>query len=232
MRALSSLLLLLIGCGTPRYARVDGRRVERPSLGYSDGFRFAIQHTRAFPDVLSGQHDTNVEDGRIEGRVCGVDVDFDAAWHGSRVELTGRVDVAWHREFTETEGLLGLSIDIKEPTIGRRQMVGRLLGKMLFEVEVDASPERLTARINRRIFSLVADGNFLVGRMHDFRSLHEGEPPRPIDLPFSIYGRQALATMLPADEAVVLFFMLSCNGVTIEHNGEVVNGFSLVRVPL
>lgn len=68
--------------------------------------------------------------------------------------------------------------------------------------------------------------------MHDFRSLHEGEPPRAIDSAFNVYGRQALATMVPADEAVVLVLMLMCNDVTIERHGAIVPGFSLVRLPM
>jgi len=229
MRAhLPLALLALVGCGTPEYAVVGGKRVTRPTLGYSDGFRFAIEHTRAFPDVLTSAHAGDVEDGRIQGRVCGLDVDFDAAWHGRRVELTGRADVPWHREFTQTGGLFGLSLDITELSPGRRRIVGRVAGA---EVDIDASPERLTAQINGRHYELTADGEFLGGRMHDVRSLHTGEPPRAVDSAFNIYGRQALATMVPADEAVVLVLMLACNDVTIERHGETVPGFSLVRLP-
>jgi hypothetical protein len=232
MRAALWLLLLpLVACGTPRYATVGGHPVERPSIGYSDGLRFAIEHERAFPDVLSGAHAATVDDGRITGRACGIDLDFDAAWHGASVELTGRADVPWHRDFTETEGIFGLSLEIVEPAPGRRHMVGRVTGKVSRNVDIDASPERLVATINRRVYTLAADGDFLVGRMRDFRSQHVGEPPREIELPFNIYGRQALATMLPADEAIVLFFMLTCNGLTMERGGQVVNGFSMVRLP-
>lgn len=228
MRAAASLLLLpLFACGTPRYAVVNGHQVERPTIGYTDGLRYAIEHRRAYPEVLSVARAGTIDDGRITGRACGLDLDFDASWHGSRVELTGRADVPWHRDFTHTEGLFALSLDIVAPAPGRRH----IKSTRGLDIDIDASPQRLEARINRRTYSLAADGDFLVGRMHDLMSVHYGEAPRQVDIPFTIYGRQELATMLPADEAVVLLFMLACNGTTIERDGRIVNGFSLVTAP-
>ena len=47
-------------------------------------------------------------------------------------------------------------------------------------------------------------------------------------VPYAIYGRQQLSTMVAADEALVLLWMMTCSS-TIEYNGKMVRGFSLVE---
>ena len=50
-------------------------------------------------------------------------------------------------------------------------------------------------------------GDYLIGRI-----VRHVDLERPIDEPYVIYGRQQLATMVPADEALILVMMLTCNG--------------------
>ncbi|MDB4964521.1 MAG: hypothetical protein JWN44_210 [Myxococcales bacterium] len=218
-----------VACGTPRYAIIDGRKVERPSVGYTDGDRFSIVHRRAFPDVASAGRSRDVDDGRIIGRVCGLDVSFDASWYGDRVSLIGRADAPWIKDFMQTEGLFQLLIQVTEPSLGHRRIVGTVPGLSNYRIDIDASADALVAKVNRRRFQLAADGRDLVGHMQDSHMAVAGDVPREIDVPYVIAGREALATMLPADEAVILVLMLSCNGVSVAHEGQLVHGFSLVR---
>lgn len=222
MRLVAAVLVLAAACGTPRYALVDGKRVERPSLGYSDNHHYALQHRRAFPDVFTPGRARVVDDGRISGRACGLEVDVDASWYGPRIELDGRFDVPWIKDFTHTEGLLHLALDVTETAAGRRHIVGQ----SGFGFDVEVSPERLVGDIGRRHYELAADGAYLVGRMTTvvMRLGHTEE----ISEPMVIYGRDKLATMPPADEAVVLLTMLSCGGVSLDRDGAKVRGFSLV----
>ena len=47
--------------------------------------------------------------------------------------------------------------------------------------------------------------------------------------PFAIWGREALGTMVPADEALLLVMMLTCDG-TIVLDGNRIRGFTLVHL--
>ena len=53
----------------------------------------------------------------MRGRVCGVDVAFDAVWYGARLMLEGRGEVPWKQDFTHTEGLFKLAFDEHQPTL-------------------------------------------------------------------------------------------------------------------
>lgn len=225
MRALPCALVFAAACGTPKWAVVDGKRVERPSLGYTDGHHYAISHRRAYPDVFAPSRALAIDDGRLGGRACGLDVDFDASWYGPRVSLVGRFELPWVKEFTHTEGLLQLDLDVTELAPGRRHIVGRAG----FAIDVDVGPERLEAQIGPRHYALAVDGSFLVGRMTG-AMMRNGRLER-VDEPLAIYGREALATMPPADEAILLVTMLSCGGVSLDRDGQKIRGFSLVPLP-
>jgi hypothetical protein len=224
MRAVPAALVVCViaACGTPRYAVVDGKKVERPTLGYTDNHHYAITHRRAFPDVLAPGRALAVDDGRIVGRACGLELDFDVAWYGSRVSLLGRFDVPWIKEFTMTEGLLQVALDVTQPEAGRR----RMSATKPFRIDIDASPERLVADIATRHYELAADGSYLVGHMSG--DVWRNGRVEHVDEPLVLYGRQALANMQPADEALVLLTMLSCGGVSLDRDGTRVRGFSLV----
>jgi len=73
------------GCYTPRYASVRGKRVERPSFGYTDGDLFAVEHRRAYPDVFSMDRPFYVDDGEVGGRACGLDLQFFSEWYGKKM---------------------------------------------------------------------------------------------------------------------------------------------------
>lgn len=229
IRRLAAVAVLALGCGTPRWAVVDGKRVDRPSFGYSDGHHYALEHRRAFPAVFGTVHARDLDDGRIVGRACGLELDFDVTWYGSRLSLVGRADVPWLRDFTRTEGLLKLDLDVTEPAPGRRLIRGSIPGAMAFRIDLDASPERLVGDIGTRHYDLAADGRYLRGHMTGLVQTVAG--PRRVDEPLVLYGRDALATMAPADEALLLVSMLSCKGVSLDVGDQKLRGFSLVPLP-
>lgn len=227
MRAVAAAGLLLIGCSTPKYAVLDGKRVERPSVGYvSDYFRIA--HERAFPGVFDPRRGRDVDDGTIRGRVCGIDLDFDVSWYGDRLALQGRGDVPWLHDWSYSDGLFRLEVHVKESAPGHRHIVAHGPGAMgtLAKLEIDVSDERLEATVASRHYALAADGDYLFGRI-----TRESDVYQRIDAPYAIYGREVLPSMVPADQALVLLLMLACDGPTIEHDGQMVRGFAMVPVP-
>jgi hypothetical protein len=115
--------------------------------------------------------------------------------------------------------VFALSLDITEPGPEHRRIVSHR-----HEVDLDVSPDRLVGRIGLRRYTLAADGGYLIGRYH-----REGDVMRSIDEMFAIWGREALATMVPADEALLLVLMLTCDG-TINLDGKPVRGFRLVKL--
>jgi hypothetical protein len=221
-RILAALVCVAAGCGTPRWATIDGRRVARPTLGYSDGASYKIEHRLAYPDVFAPGRALRVDDGRITGKACDIDVDFDVAWYGARISLVGRLDVPWIRDFTNTEGILKLDLDVHRIAPGRHHIVGSIFGR---PIDIDAGPERLSAQIADVRYDLAADGGYLAGRRTGVTTRHHF--PERIDEPVIIWGREALATMQPADIAIVLMTMLPCSA-SLERNGQHVRGFSLV----
>jgi hypothetical protein len=196
---------------------IGGQRVARPTVAYANGTTFHLEHRRAFPGVFDPARGRDVDDGRLRGRVCGVDVAFDAIWSGARLMLEGRGEVPWKQDFTHTEGLFRLDLEITELGPGHRHIVGRAP-----PVDLDVSAERLVGRIGSAWFTLVADGGYLIGKVQ-----RRSEVVAPVDEDFAIWGREALATMVPADEALLLVMMLTCDG-SIALDGKKVRGFTLV----
>jgi len=209
-------MMAAAGCGTPEYAVIDGKRVARPTVAYDNGQTFHLEHRRAFPGVFDPARGRDVDDGRLRGRVCGLDVAFDASWYGARLTLAGRSEVPWKQDHT---GVFGLDLDITELGPGHRHIVSHRQ-----EIDLDVSPDRLVGRIGLRTYTLAADGGYLIGRYQ-----RHGDVMHPVDETFAIWGREALATMVPADEALLLVLMLTCDG-SINLDGTPVRGFTLVPV--
>jgi hypothetical protein len=221
--ALALACVVATGCATPDYAVIGGARVARPTVGYDNGQTFRLQHRRAFPGVFDPARGHDVDDGSLRGRVCGVDVAFDASWYGGRLVLDGRGEVPWKQDFTHTEGMFKLAVDVTELAPGHRRIRGGMSGGPSI-IDLDVSPERLVGQIGLRTFALAADGGYLVGRYE-----RHGDVERPIDEMFAIWGREALATMVPADEALLLVMMLTCDG-SIVLDGKRIRGFTLVHL--
>jgi hypothetical protein len=223
-----AVVLVIAGCATPEYAVIDGKRVERPSVAYDNGAAFHLEHNRAYPGVFDPRRPQDIDDGVLEGRICGVSMHFDATWYGARLMVQGRGDVPWVKDFTHTEGEFRLDLNVHELGPRHRQIRGRAPGAAVgsSEIDIDVSAERLAARIGTREFELTASNEYLIGHYK-----RHGDVLVPIDVPYAIYGRQALASMVPADQALLLVMMLTCNGPAVEHDGKLVRGFSMVSLP-
>ena len=215
-------LVTVAGCGTPRWALVGGKRVERPSFGYTDNDLFAVNHERAYPNVFEAARSLWIDDGVLEGRACNLSVLFYSEWYGPRLTLLGRAQVPWSPTIGTSEGA-GLSLWIKELGPGHRRITGSPTGAYTFPIDLDVSADRIVGEVGRRKIDLTAGPNhFLVGRMIQHDTPY-------IDEPFVVYGREMLRSMVPADEALILVMMLTCNG-TIAYDGRWVRGFSLVPI--
>ncbi|HEX8954147.1 MAG TPA: hypothetical protein VF945_19965, partial [Polyangia bacterium] len=141
--ALLVAALVAVGCGTPEWALVGGRRVARPTVAYDNGETFRLEHRRAFPGVFDPARGRDIDDGTLRGRVCGVDLAFDAIWFGARLTLDGRGEVPWRQDFTHTEGLFKLDLTITEREPGHRRIVGSMPGGgASAAIDLDVSAER------------------------------------------------------------------------------------------
>ena len=193
------------GCGTPEYAVVGGQRLRRPTLSYGNGTEFQLVHRRAFPGVFDPARGRDVDDGTLLGHVCSIDVRFDASWYGPRLDAAGLAATCRGiSDFTHTEGLFAARprhhrARTRPSRRMRRPGVARSIST--------SAPSGWSGDIGARQFTLAADGDYLIGRIVRAR-----RPRAPIDEPFVIYGRQRSATMVPADEALILVMMLTCNG--------------------
>ncbi|HEX8952955.1 MAG TPA: hypothetical protein VF945_13960, partial [Polyangia bacterium] len=190
-----------------------------------------IDHQRAYPDVLDPKRTGHVDDGVIEGRACNLALQFYADWWGPRVTLQGRAQVPWDTTFPARDGV-GLTLTIHELGPGHRRITGTPAGNYTFPIDIDVSPERLVAQVGQRWLDLkTVEDHYLVGTVENRQTPAKlaqlGEAQRQST--FVIYGRELLRTMVPADEALILLFMLSCNG-SIEYRGKLERGFSLVPI--
>jgi hypothetical protein len=217
------VLALAGGCGSSRYAMVHGRRVARPDFGYTDGDLFALEHHAAYPGQLGIDGKFYVDDGYLDGRACGLELQFASEWYGARMMLSGKGGPPMPWLSRDQRGGFRIWLMVHDDGGGHRRISGSTLSFAPFVIDMDVSAERLVAQIDTRKIELVADGAFLVGRIR--------QPERKIDEPFAIYGRQMLRTMSPADEAIILLTMITCNSTTTLTDGRVVRGFSLVSVP-
>jgi hypothetical protein len=225
MRSLVSVcvLLLVTSCNASRYAVVHGQRVPRPDFGYTDGDLFALTHHAAYPGVLGIDGSFYVDDGYLDGRVCGLEVQFSSEWYGARMMLSGKGGPPMPWLTADQRGGFRVWLMVHDEGGGHRRISGSTLSFAPFIIDIEVSADRLVAQIDTRKIDLVADGAYLVGRIT--------QPERRIDDAFAIYGRQMLRTMSPADEAILLLAMITCNGTLKLADGKVVRGFSLVSIP-
>jgi hypothetical protein len=220
---------VLVGCASSRAVVMDTRPVARVTVSYRGDY-FAIRHDGAYPGIFDKSRGLNVADGRLRGRLCNVDVDYDATWFGSRLHLDGHSDAAGQatRSFTRGEGDVRQTLEMVELGAGRRRISGgrppQWHSEISTSIDLDVSPDRLVGTIGMRTYTLVANGDYLVGTYE-----RHGDVVKPVHETYAIYGRQELATMVAADEALVLLWMMTCSS-TIEYDGKMVRGFSLITL--
>ena len=148
---------------------MDTRPVVRQSVRYGGDY-FWVRHDEAYPGVFDKSRGQNVSDGRLQGRICNVDLDYDASGIGSRLHLDGRSAATGQatRSFTHTEGDVRMTLEMTESAPGRRRIAG---GKPptaavgdFHDIDLDVAPDRLVGSIGMRRFTLAAEGTAWCGR--------------------------------------------------------------------
>jgi hypothetical protein len=209
---------------------MDTRPVARVTVSYQGDY-FSLRHDGAYPGIFDKSRGLNVADGRLRGRLCNVDVDYDATWFGSRLHLDGHSDAVGYatRSFSRSEGDVRQTLEMTESEPGRRRITGgrppQWHSEISTSIDLEVAPDRLVGTIGMRTYTLSANGDYLVGKYE-----RHGDVVKPVNETYVIYGRQQLGTMVAADEALVLLWMMTCSS-TIEYNGKMVRGFSLVALP-
>jgi hypothetical protein len=86
------LLAATLGGGcAPSTAVVNGQRLARPTLAYSDHFYFGVTHDRAYPEQRGPSAGVRSYGGRITGFACGADLHYESSYEGRELRLLGYV---------------------------------------------------------------------------------------------------------------------------------------------
>ncbi|HEX2568613.1 MAG TPA: hypothetical protein VH877_03570 [Polyangia bacterium] len=191
-------VLLLTACATPQTVLINGQQVPRIQLGYTDGRYFAFTHKGAVP-VAPEQRPANVFDGgRIYGIVCGLDFTYDVWYRGGSIILTGFV----RRNGIPTRNNIPSQLYVRDRD-GVREIsgyVGQTIGYSTIDLQL--TPDALHGRVARRHYDLVA------GAEDGYTgTVEQGGYSNP----FTGWGRQALWSMPPEDQAVLLSKVLACS---------------------
>jgi hypothetical protein len=203
---------LAVGC-VPTTAVVNGQRVHRPTLGYTDGYYYAITHYHAYPEQRGASSGLRSYGGRIAGFACGADFNYETDYYGRTLRITGFVQPAYQsvgHEYIQ----LPAHIEIADHD-GRRYMTGSIgddfstnfvaHDRSAKVIEFTLGADGLHGQIASRRFDLeIVDPDTLAGTMR----ISTGET-----MPFELRGLTAMWSMPAADQAAILPYMLSCSRV-------------------
>jgi hypothetical protein len=212
--ALTALLAsaCALGC-SPTTAVVNGKRVARPTLGYTDGYFYAVTHYAAYPEQRGASSGLRSYGGRLAGFACGADFTYESDYYGNELRLTGFVQPNYQAVGHENIQLPA-HIQVVDRD-GHRHMTGSIgddFGTNLVAhdrsakvIDFTLGADGLHGQIASRRFDLeVADVDTMAGIMR----ISTGE-----ELQFELRGLSALWSMPAADQAVIMPFMLSCSRV-------------------
>jgi hypothetical protein len=218
-----SLLAAVGGCA----GRVPRSAAPRIRLGYTDHRLFAVMHFDAYESERGASLGLRDYAGRVAGRVCGADVDFEAEYHGSTLRLVGFAKLLGKNANTQQQAEKSSMLDVRDRNkngavvrtidgkIGGDEMAefsagvdgasGFMAAALLaapshHEVALRLMEQSLSGKVGFRSFDLHAEGDDYVGTM-----IFAGHR-----LPFIVHGRAALWSMPAADEATILPLVLTC----------------------
>jgi hypothetical protein len=205
-------LLFTVGC-VPTTAVVNGQRVARPTLGYTDGYYYAVTHYHAYPEQRGASSGLHSYGGRIAGFACGADFAYESEYYGRELRVTGFVQPAYQAVGHENIQLPA-HIQISDGN-GHRHMEGSVgddfgtnfvaHDRSAKVIDFSIGSDGLHGQIASRFFDLsLADPDTLAGTMR----ISTGEV-----LPFELRGLTAVWAMPAADQAAIIPFMLSCSQV-------------------
>ncbi|HEX2571661.1 MAG TPA: hypothetical protein VH877_19025 [Polyangia bacterium] len=209
---LSTLCLFsLVACAPQPYI-VDGKVVPRVRLGYTDRNYFAVQHNNAPPEQRGPSSGLRTYGGAIAGRICGVDVVYEAYHRGRHLDVLGFVASADEIERGSQARSLIANIRIQDRwsldggmrdftgSVGRTAEGADDLTNRSPVVDFTLSQTILRGRIGVRLYNLRAKDDAYEGVM-----VLAGKPYQ-----FKLKGRGRLWSMSAADQAAVLPLMMSC----------------------
>jgi hypothetical protein len=194
------VLAFLAASCSPTTAVINGQRVQRPTLRYTDGHYFAIEHTRAYPVPVGPSDGVWSYAGGVHGIVCGLSVRMEGDLYGRYLHVSG---LASTRFYGTTRQLNFWVSDRK----GVRHITGE-------GADLALTPTSLSGGITyqrhwRKFFLDHVEGNALVGELES-----NSERVR-----FTIEGVRELWEMPAVDQAALLPILLSCN-TAIDRNYE------------
>lgn len=213
MNKISLVLLLVLGGCAPTSAVVNGQRVQRPTLGYTDHYYYAITHYAAYPESRGPSSGLHSYGGRIAGFACGANFTFESDFHGRYLQLLGYVQAVnqsaalmrtqkpAHLEVRDGEGERRFSGSIGDDIGGLLIPYDRAARVIDFAIGDDG----LHGQIGSRRFALArVDADRLAGEV----TLSTGDV-----IPYEIRGLSSMWSMPAADQAAILPFMLTCSQV-------------------
>lgn len=216
---------VMLGCATTSLQESPDllATVPRQSFHYSNQGSFMLDHRDAFPRVLAASRPHDVSDGNLSGFFCGTGVELAARWSGSTLTLQGLGDIPWPN-YPHSAGPMALTIGVHELAPGRIAIAGLFGGHVYTDsaspiVDLELGADGVHGRVGERRFSLTANGEYLVGQ------LHEGVR----NTPFAIYGRGVLATMPASDEVLAMLSLLACDDGEIFYGDAPTRGFALTQ---
>jgi hypothetical protein len=203
---------LAIGC-SPTTAVVNGQRVARPTLGYTDGYYYGITHYRAYPEQRGASSGLHAYGGRIAGYACGADFNYESDYAGRSIHLSGFVQPQYQAVGHENIQLPA-HIEVADRE-GRRYLTGSIgddfstnfiaHDRSAKVIDFTLGADGLHGQIASRRFDLeIVDPDTLAGTMR----ISTGET-----MPFELRGLTAMWSMPAADQAAILPYMLSCSRV-------------------
>ncbi|HEX2569989.1 MAG TPA: hypothetical protein VH877_10570 [Polyangia bacterium] len=195
-RSAGLLMLLLAACATPRTVTVQGKKLSRVDLGYTDRTYFAFAHRGALPPEAYGVRRGLRDGGRISGVACGVDFVYDVWYRGRSVLLTGFVRGSF--EYARYSMSSYLEVRDREGVREIRGSIGNIVGYST--VDLRLTRDSIQGRVSRRRFDLWAEGDAYLGGLQIY-----GRTGR-----FVALGREALWNMPPEDQAVVIPTLFAC----------------------
>jgi hypothetical protein len=210
---LFALLTFVLGACAPTTAVVNGQRVARPTLAYTDNYYYAVTHYAAYPAQRGASTGLRSYGGRIAGYACGVDFHYEADYAGRSLRLSGFAQPMTHIQmFTKVHQPAHMEVRDEN---GRRYIFGSVgddIGGLLIPhdrpskvVDFSIGADGLSGQIGSRRFDLArVDADTLQGTMQ----ISNGDV-----LPFEIRGLSAVWAMPPADQAAIMPFMLTCSQV-------------------
>ncbi len=200
------------GCA-PTAAIVDGQRVARPDLAYTDHQYFALRHERAYPAARGPSSGLWSYGGRLVGNVCGVDVQLEAEYYGRFLDVSGYLVNARPSGSPKADNPIRLEVrDRASAGGGERQVHGTTFADLTgpygpLVIDYRYNRDGLSGTIGYRRYDLRRDAD---GRLRGTMII-AGQT-----LPFELDGIDDLWSMPAADQAALVPLMMSCATIDVD----------------